>query len=237
MRWFSFQSRPKNKNELQLIKFLIKKFGYRPKNLKIFKTALTHKSISNVSKGLESNERLEFLGDTILDAVIADILYEKFPDKNEGYLTKVKSKLVSRKTLSMVAKKMEIGKNIYFQKGRGINVHSLEGNALESLIGAIYLDGGFKTVKKSITHSILRNYLNIQDVLENEIDFKSQLYIWAQRNKINIEFNLMREELIKGEWNYEVEVLLNSIPHGRGKGNTKKMAEQSACKQTLELIG
>ena len=237
IRWFSFRSDSKSKNELKLIRYFLKKFGYRPKNIQFFKTALTHKSISNISKELESNERLEFLGDTILDAVIADFLYHKFPDEDEGYLTKVKAKIVSRKNLSKIAQDMHLHEMLIFQKGRGINVETLEGNAFEAIIGAIYLDDGYLAAKKSIFNSVLRNYVDLPTLLENEIDFKSQLYIWAQKNRLTIEFELLKEEIVDGKWNYEVEIFNNANPYGRGKGSTKKIAEQAASKQTLELLG
>lgn len=237
IRWFSFRSDSKSKNELKLIRYFLKKFGYRPKNIQFFKTALTHKSISNISKELESNERLEFLGDTILDAVIADFLYHKFPDEDEGYLTKVKAKIVSRKNLSKIAQDMHLHEMLIFQKGRGINVETLEGNAFEAIIGAIYLDDGYLAAKKSIFNSVLRNYVDLPTLLENEIDFKSQLYIWAQKNRLTIEFELLKEEIVDGKWNYEVEIFINANPYGRGKGSTKKIAEQAASKQTLELLG
>lgn len=235
--WFLFRSRPKSKNDLKLIRFLIKKFGYRPKNLLLFKIALTHKSISNISKKLISNERLEFLGDTILDAVIADYLYHKFPDEDEGYLTKVKAKVVSRKTLADIAESMNISELIVYQKGRNIRLATLEGNAFEAIIGAIYLDAGYEAVRKSIFHTVLRLHLDLATLLEKEIDFKSKLFIWSQKNKLNIDFKSIREELIDGEWHYEVEVYINSNPYGRGVGDSKKVAEQAASKETLELIG
>lgn len=236
-RWFSFGSTSKSKNDLKLIRFFIRKFGYRPKNLPLFKKALTHKSIANITEGLESNERLEFLGDTILDAVIADYLYHHFPDEDEGYLTKVKSKIVNRKTLTQIADKMGMAEHLIYQKGRGIRIETLEGNAFEAVIGAIYLDSNYETAKKSIYHHILRNYIDLPTLLEKEIDFKSRLYIWAQKNRFEIVFETIKEELIDAKWNYEVEVLINNKPYGRGKGSTKKIAEQAASKQTLELIG
>ncbi|WP_299207746.1 ribonuclease III [Brumimicrobium sp.] len=236
-RWFSFRSRPKSKDDLKLIRFLIKNFGYRPNNLSYFKTALTHKSIANISKGMVSNERLEFLGDTVLDAVIADYLYHKFPDEDEGYLTKLKSKIVSRKTLASIAESIHLSDYILYQKGRSIRVSTLEGNAFEALIGAIYLDAGYEAVKKSVFHTTLRLHIDLPNLLEKEIDFKSKLFIWSQKNKLNIEFKSIREELVNEKWHYEVEVYINSNPYGRGVGESKKIAEQAASKETLHLIG
>lgn len=236
-RLFSFRRSPKSKNDLKLIRFIIKQFGYRPKKLLLFKIALTHKSISNTSEKLISNERLEFLGDTIIDAIVADFLYHKFPEEDEGHLTKVKSKMVSRKTLTAIAQSMQISDHIVYQTGRSIRLATLEGNAFEALIGAIYLDSGYEAAKKSINHSVLRSHLDLPTLLEKEIDFKSRLYIWAQKNKLDIEFKLINEKFADGKWNYGVEVFINSNPYGRGSGDSKKSAEQAASKETLQLIG
>lgn len=203
----------------------------------LFKIALTHKSISNTSDKLISNERLEFLGDTILDAIVADFLYHKFPEDDEGYLTKVKSKMVSRKTLTTIAQSMGVADHIIYQKGRSIRLATLEGNAFEALIGAIYLDSGYDAAKKSIFHSVLRAHLDLPTLLEKEIDFKSKLYIWAQKNRLDIEFKLINEKFADGKWHYEVEVFINSNPYGKGTGDSKKVAEQAASKETLHLMG
>lgn len=236
-RWFSFRSRSKSEEELKIIRFIIKQFGYRPKDIELFKRALTHKSISNTSDQLVSNERLEFLGDTILDAVIADYLYHKFPDEDEGYLTKIKAKIVSRKSLAAIGQSMELAEYIRYQKGRSIRLSTLEGNALEALIGAIYLDSDFETVNKSINHYLLRFHVDLTQLLEKEIDFKSKLYIWTQKNHIDIEFKTIDESFDKGAWHYEVEIYINKTAYGRGEGSSKKAAEQMAAKETLSLIG
>ena len=235
--WFSFRTSNKSQTDLKLIRFLIKKFGYKPKKLLLFKIALTHKSISNTSKTLISNERLEFLGDTILDAVIAEFLYNKFPEEDEGFLTKVKSKIVNRKNLTAIAQLMNLSDHIIYQEGRGIRIATLEGNALEAIIGAIYLDSGYDAVKNSICHTVIRNYVDLPTLLEEEIDFKSKLYILAQKNRLEIEFKPLKEEILEGKWTYEVEIFINSIAYGRGSGTTKKFAEQVAAKETLDLIG
>ncbi|MDX1652840.1 MAG: ribonuclease III [Brumimicrobium sp.] len=236
IKWFSFRSKQKSEKELELILFFIREFGYRPKNLSHFITALTHKSISNMSKNLESNERLEFLGDTILDAVVADFLYQKFPSENEGYLTKIKAKIVSRKTLGEIGESVGLAKYIRYQTGRSIRLSTLEGNAFEAIIGAIYLDGGYEAVKKSVQHYIFRFHIDLASLLEEEIDFKSRLFIWAQKNKLEIAFKTLREELIDSVWKYEMEVYINEKPFGKGTGNSKKAAEQVAARETLALM-
>jgi ribonuclease-3 len=236
-KWFSFRSKKKSDRELALIRFLIKQFGYRPKELLHFKIALTHKSISNTSEKLESNERLEFLGDAILDAVITDFLYQKFPQEDEGYLTKVKAKIVSRKSLAEIGKSINIAEYIVYQKGRSIRLSTLEGNAFEAIIGAIYLDGGYEAVKKAIHTKVFRIHVDLPTLLEKEIDFKSKLFIWTQKNQLELSFNTLKEEFNQGKWIYEVEVSINKKTFGRGSGETKKQAEQMASKETLSLMG
>lgn len=184
-----------------------------------------------------SNERLEYLGDAILDAVIAEYLYHRFPNEDEGYLTKIKSKVVSRKTLGDIAEAMELRLIIRYQKGRSINLSTLEGNAFEAIMGAIYLDGGFIAVKKSIHDHIFRKYVDLNRILEEEIDFKSRLFIWSQKKRLKLEFEVISEENSGGSWVYTTVALVNGTTYGRGSGTSKKMAEQAASKQTLELMG
>lgn len=232
----NFFGRGKNDEQLELTRFIISRFGYRPKNLAYFEQAITHKSNAN-SRYIESNERLEFLGDTIIDAVVADFLFMRFPNEDEGYLTKIKSKLVSRKTLSEIAEEMEIRQVLRYHKGRSININTLEGNAFEAIIGAIYLDGGFERVRKTLEKHVYRNYVNINRVLEEEIDFKSKLFIWSQRNKLTIDFQILSEVNNGCSWEYKVVVFINDQKYGLGIGSSKKAAEQVAAKETLELIG
>lgn len=184
-----------------------------------------------------SNERLEYLGDAILDAVIAEYLYHRFPEEDEGYLTKIKSKVVSRKTLGEIAEAMELRNVIRYQKGRSINLSTLEGNAFEAIMGAIYLDGGFAAVKNSIHDHIFRKYVDLNRILEEEIDFKSRLFIWSQKKRLKLEFEVISEENLGGSWNYTILATINGTSYGRGSGSSKKMAEQAASKQTLELMG
>lgn len=237
-RWFAiFNSVKRSKDDVQFIRFIIKTFGYRPKELAYFYEALTHKSISNKSKKLKSNERLEFLGDAIFDAVITHFLYTKFPDENEGYLTKVKSKIVSRKSLSEIGATIGLKNYIKYQKGRSIKISTLEGNAFEALIGAIYLDSGYEAVYKSVNHHIFRKYLDLNHLLQEEIDFKSKLFIWTQKNKLDVVFKVISEDNKGNNWEYKVEVLINGKSYGLGIGSSKKLAEQVASQETLILMG
>jgi ribonuclease-3 len=212
------------------------RFGYRPNNVSLFKKALTHKSITNNSQEL-SNERLEFLGDAILDSIIAEFLFSKFPNEDEGYLTKIKAKIVSRRTLGMIGHEMEISSIMRYNKGRSIKLETIEGNAFEALIGAIYLDGGYQSAERSIKRHIFKKYVDLNQILEEEIDFKSRLFIWSQKNRLPINFEVITEQNEGINWKYIVRVMINEQEYGRGLGTSKKRAEQAAAKETLELIG
>lgn len=231
-----FFGKKKTKEELEISQFIQRKFGYSIKNYFYFKRALTHKSIANKS-GEISNERLEFLGDAILDSVIAEYLFIKFPDEDEGYLTKIKSKIVSRRTLGKIANEMELSLLMRYNKNRSIKIETIEGNAFEALIGAIYLDGGYSTTKKCINNHVFRKYVNFNQILEEEIDFKSKLYIWGQKNRVPIEFSVIKEENNRSTWHYVVVALVNTKEFGMGSGSSKKIAEQVAAKETMELLG
>ena len=218
-------------------KFLLKKLGYRPKNIQLFVKAFTHKSFSNNVKGVKSNERLEYLGDRVIDLIVAQFLFEKFPNKDEGELTKVKSKIVSRKMLSTIGSEMNLLNYIRYSAMRSINTSTLEGNAFEALIGALYLDSNFDITQKIFNNFIIRKYVDIKKVMEEEIDFKSTILIWCQKNKLPIKFNI-KEDAIKGNnYMYKVIISINGKDWGIGKGKNKKEAEQNAAKETIDLIG
>ena len=227
----------KTEGELKLFRFILSKFGYRPNKIFYFQKAITHKSFIFHSESDYSNERLEFLGDAILDSITAEFLFLKFPESNEGTLTKLKSKIVNRKNLCKLGEEIGIREVLLYNNNRSINIATLEGNAFEALIGAIYLDGGYLKTKKVIEQYIFKRYLNFTQLLEEEIDFKSKLFIWCQRKKLDLKFNLLSEEHKNGKWEYNIQVQINQQEYGMGKGPSKKVAEQNAAKETFELLG
>lgn len=233
---FPFLRKNLSEYDHQVERLLLKCFGYRPKNRELFSTALTHKSISNPEQEI-SNERLEFLGDAILDAVIAEMLYQRFPQEDEGFLTKIKAKIVNRSTLGMIGHEMNLSSVIRYNKGRSIKLETIEGNAFEALIGAIYLDGGYQVVTKCINEHVFRKYVDLNQLLEEELDFKSKLFIWSQRSKLRIQFEVIQETNTGDGWLYKVRVVVNEQEFGLGTGSSKKRAEQAAAKETLELLG
>lgn len=227
----------RTEGELKLYRFILKKFGYKPKSLTYFQKAVTHSSYIGDSGQEYSNERLEYLGDAILDSITAEYLFLKFPESDEGALTKLKSKIVNRKNLSKLGEDIGIRDVLLYNKSRSINISSLEGNAFEAIVGAIYLDGGYDKTKKILNDYVFRKYLDFNQLLHEEIDFKSKLYIWCQRKKLKLHFKLVSEEHASGQWEYTIIVQINNQDYGLGKGKSKKVAEQNASKETFELLG
>jgi len=232
-----FFSKKRNSTDHRLAQYLVKKLNYHPKNINLFINALTHKSYSNTRENVESNERLEYLGDTVIDLIVAEYLYEKFPKKDEGYLTKVKAKIVNRKMLSYIGGEMQLAEYIRYRKGRSIRVQTIEGNALEALIGAIYLDSNFETTKATFENYIIKRYINFKEVLSQEMDFKSLLLIWGQRNKFSIAFEIKDPATKENNFIYTAVVIINKKEWGMGKGTSKKEAEQKASNETMTLLG
>lgn len=223
----------RSESELKLIRFMIDKFGYRPKNLTLFKQAVTH---SSINQGRYSNERLEFLGDSLLDSILAEYLYAHFPNENEGFLTKNKSNIVSRKALSQIAESLELRKVLMYKKHVNLNIQTLEGNALEAIIGAIFLDSNYETLKKCIHFRVFRNRFTLDKMIQIDRDFKSKLTIWCQKRKMNLEFVLCDEGMVEGIQTYGIEAVINDVPYGKGSGNSKKNAEQQAAKNALDYF-
>jgi len=234
---FFFKKKTHPSENIELSTFLLKRLGHRPKNIKLFEKAFTHKSYSNTKSGVKSNERLEYLGDRVIDLIVADYLFEKFPKKNEGDLTKIKSKIVSRKMLSELGAKIALLNHIKYSKNRSINTPTLEGNAFEALIGALYLDAGYETTKKLFKQYIINKYIDLDKVMKEESDFKSTLLIWGQKNKLPVKFNMLENASKHNNYIYVINVLINNETWGLGKGKNKKEAEQNASRETLELLG
>ena len=226
----------KSESDKDLIRYLKKYFGFTPFHLQLFKQALIHKSVTKSRKeGVRhSNERLEFLGDAVLDAIIGDYLYRKYPDENEGFLTKARSKIVSRSSLTSLAKTTGLH-HIIISDITDENVRlNLAGNAFEALIGAMYLQKGYPfTCSKTI--KILDRFINIDELVENDTDFKSQVYEWAQKNRKETSF---KTTAINNQSLFEASLYLDDELIGVGTGSNKKSAEQEASKIALKkLVG
>lgn len=216
-----------------------KMLGFYPRNIEIYQQALLHKSSSiKAGKGrLLNNERLEFLGDAILDAIVADIVYKKFEGKREGFLTITRSKIVQRETLNRVAVEIGLDKLIKYTTRQSSHNSYMCGNAFEALIGAIYLDRGYRACKKFMEERIINQYLNLEKISRKEVNFKSKLIEWSQKNKFCVEFNLI-EQSLDSDQNpiFETQITVENIPAGTGKGYSKKESQQEAAHATLTKI-
>ena len=213
--------------------------GFFPKNIEYYEEALMHKSFSKESGrgGQFNNERLEFLGDAVLDTIVADIVFKKFPKRDEGFLTNTRSKIVQRETLNQIS--IELGLDKMIQTAAKANAHKnhIYGNALEAFIGAIYLDYGFEKTKSFIENKIINSYLNIEKLAKKEVNFKSKLIEWSQKHKIILKFELI--ENFKDNDNHPVfqtRAILGEIPVGVGIGYSKKESQQEASKMAIKKL-
>ena len=217
---------------------MIRILGYIPRDIQLYQLALLHKSaayITHIEPPLY-NDRLEYLGDAILDAIVAEFLFRKFPEKDEGFLTQMRSKIVNRENLNNLAIKLGIG-NLVVSRMNNENHKSIFGNALEALIGAIYMDKGYNRTKTLVLERILYNNLNLTKLEETEIDFKSRIIEWGQKNKKQINFSSFEQTSEENGSTYFVShLMVMEEVLGRGSGNSKKEAEQNAARQALSKI-
>ncbi|WP_374188295.1 ribonuclease III [Hoylesella enoeca] len=184
-----------------------------------------------------NNERLEFLGDAILDATVGDIVYRHFPGKREGFLTNTRSKLVQRETLNRLADEMGISRLIMSSGRSSSHNSSMGGNAFEALVGAIYLDRGYDACMQFIERRILGKMINIDRVAYKEVNFKSKLIEWCQKNRIKMRFELIKQEKdSQGNPVFKFAVVLETVKCSEGSGFSKKESQQLASKLTLERL-
>lgn len=227
----------RKEKELYLSLYTI--LGFYPRNIELYQMALSHKSIHLKNKKGKpvNNERLEFLGDAILDAIVGDIVYKHFPGKREGFLTNTRSKLVQRETLNKIAQEIGLSRLIY-SSGRNFSHNSyMAGNAFEALIGALYLDRGYNLCMRFMQKKILTKMVNIDTVAYKEVNFKSRLIEWAQKNKMNIAFNLLEQKKDdEGNPVFKYCVVIEGIKCNSASGFSKKESQQLASEETLEYI-
>lgn len=205
--------------------------GFRPNNLALYKLALTHRSAAvETGGGIKlSNERLEFLGDAILGAVIANMLFKKYPLEDEGFLTRSRSKIVSRKNLNTLSIKLGlpdmIDKNV-----RGDRASSIPGDALEAMIGAVFLDAGYQQTENFIVRVLVGMHLDLEEVLKTEDNYKSRLIEWCQKERRTFSFEVEEECEDKTHPRFSIVVRIDGAVTGRGTGRSKKSAEQEAAR-------
>ncbi|MGC6471083.1 MAG: ribonuclease III [Flavobacteriales bacterium] len=206
--------------------------AYYPKDIALYEEALTHKSIKN--KNQKHNERLEYLGDAVFGLVIADILYKLYPNKDEGFLTETRAKIVSRKTLNKLALDIKLNELLYY---KGNTNQSVFGNALEALVGAIYLDKGYSQTYQFINSKLIEPHLNITELTKKIISYKVKILEWGHAKKKSIEFKVVSSKGKDHDKTYEVVLLIDNLEHSRGIGSSIKKAEElSASVGYKELI-
>jgi ribonuclease-3 len=210
--------------------------GYRPGNVSLYKTALSHRSVKEGSD--QNNERLEFLGDAVLSAAVADYLFKKYPYKGEGFLTEMRSKMVNRATLNDIAIKMGLKKITIYNKGdNGLKISQIFGNTLEALLGAIYLDLGYDKTKKWVTRHMVIPHMFMDDLEALEINQKNKLYGWVNKNGKNLVFETMDERFENGRRLFTVGVVIDGELIAEGKAYNKKDAGQIAAQIAVEKLG
>ena len=225
---------PFTKNR-KLVKKLIPILGFTPTRIRLYEIAFIHKSASIVMPDgeLVNNERLEFLGDAILDAIIADYLFRRFPDKNEGFLTKMRSKMVKRKHLNLLAYRIGINQLIVSQAIIENTSRHLYGNAFEALLGSIYLDKGYNRSYQFIER-IIDKYVDIEKLKNSDSDYKSKLIEWAQKKKIEVIFDSEEDYNQQSKQpQFTSHIIISEKEMGRGMGKSKKESEQKAAKMAL----
>tara|TARA_B100001287_G_scaffold140362_1_gene118140 strand:- start:400 stop:1107 length:708 start_codon:yes stop_codon:yes gene_type:complete len=220
---------PLNKD---FIFFLKNQFGVRPVNQQLYLEAITHSSYKNIENSKYDNERLEFLGDAFISLAVANYLFKIYPYENEGYLTQLRAKIVSRESLNKIGEDIGLQNFILYQKSSN-NYKSLVGNTFEALYGAILIDIGLEKAQKSIEKFILKNQINIDQIILENRDYKSELLMLFQKKRTTIVFNTLKTSHDQQEVKFISEVFSNGESIGKGIGSSKKAAEQDACRVVL----
>jgi ribonuclease-3 len=235
MSWLSSLFKRKEVNK-EIQAFVKKAFGFSPADTSVYEQAFRHSSAATkIRPGLKnSNERLEFLGDAIIDAVVAHYLYTKYPMLPEGELTKMKSKVVRRENLNMIGYTLRIHEVLHLNLGRQDMHDSIVGNALEALVGALYLDRGLEATRDIVLKLLKQHGLDTR--VHDDLDYKSKLHEWCQKNKRTLSFKVIGHRNEGGSSYYKIAVMIDDQEYGTGDGGAKKSAEQKAAKRACEKV-
>jgi ribonuclease-3 len=213
--------------------------GSTPDNLRLYRLALTHTSFARQTAAgkHETNERLEFLGDAILGAVVAEHLFKKFPYEDEGFLTEIRSRIVNRESLNHIA--MKIGLNLLVKTdttSHATRHKSVNGNALEALVGAIYLDKGYDRTRRFILAKLIKPHVDLHNLVNTTANFKSKLIEWAQSQNLDIRFEIVKRKQQGNTTEFTSEVYIDDKPIAVGVGLSKKKADQAAAEKSLDSL-
>lgn len=218
---------------------LKKILGFKPGNLELYEIAFIHRSATFVlADGKKvNNERLEYLGDAVLGAILSDYLFERFPEANEGFLTKIRSRIVNRDVLNQLALSMGLNKILISRINSSHLTKNLYGDAFEALIGSVFLDKGFKKTKNIFIKNVLNKYLDLDLIVKTDTDYKSLVFEWVQKNKSTLIFTYSEEY----DFNLKKSVFstilsIDKEEFGEGHGSSKKEAEQEAASQAWQRL-
>ena len=222
------------KEDQKIIKAILFLFGFEPVNINLYKLALLHKSKNKN----ESNERLEYLGDAVLNLIVAEYLFKKYPYKDEGFLTKIRSKIVSRESLNNLGRKVGLKDLINFKNVNEYskNYNSIYGDALEAIIGAVYLDVGFEYCQEYIVKNIIIPYYNFDELVNKTHNFKSKILEWSQKEKKLIKFSTKKIILKNNSSQFESILIIENKEISKGFGSNKKSAEKDASRLACEKL-
>ena len=229
-----------NKSDKKLYTAFKTLMGRPPRNLDLYKLSLTHSSSNSRMKGdfKESNERLEYLGDAVLSAVVADYLFKKYPFKDEGFLTEVRSRIVSRESLNNLGKKLGVIQLMKIEGGIDQKqiYSSIFGNTLEAILGAIYLDMGYSFCHRFIINKLIGPNFDLEEIVNSTKNYKSRLVEWGQSNNTPVTFEILEVKDNKNFKEFTAQAFIDGQPHEKGFGHNKKKAEQDAASKTLKSL-
>ncbi|MEM0994647.1 MAG: ribonuclease III [Bacteroidota bacterium] len=224
-------------SDRELVRKIKPIIGFTPSKVSTFKIAFSHKSnTSEKGYAIQNNERLEYLGDAVLGTIVAEYLFKKYPNANEGFLTKMRSKIVKRKTLNLIGDKMEL--DILLSELNHTRLsRSMLGNAVEALVGAVYLELGYHGTKRYVVKKILRNYVDIQELERVDDNYKSQLLEWCQKNGQTVHYKLLARYKYEKRDRFRVAVLIDGKKLAAADDFNKKSAEQNASAKAMKALG
>ena len=223
----------------ELCAFIRQVTGYVPRHIELYKLALVHRSkpVQLPAGRRANNERLEFLGDAVLDAVVADYLYRRFPRKHEGFLTSTRAKIVQRESLNRIGRQLHIDAHIRSSTHTSSHNSYICGNTIEALVGAVYLDQGYKRCSRFVVSRIIKAHFDMPRLVRTDRNYKSQLIEWAQKHKVAIDYRLVDTQTDDtGSPVFKSWVLLGGVTAGEGTGFTKKESHQAASRQALKRL-
>jgi len=230
----------KDKKEKELRAFIRQITGEEPKNLSVYFLALKHSSINKGRKEYitHSNERLEYLGDAVLGAIVAEYLFKKYPFKDEGFLTDIRSRIVNGEALGVLAKRIGLTKFIEFsvRTKSSFSHKSMHGDAMEALVGAVFLDRGFKFCKKFVLEKLLEPNIDIDEIVLTDVNYKSKLIVWGQSQGKQVKYEIIAEQDHKHYKEFVAQINIEGESVAEGRGSSKKKAEQDAARRALDTL-